>query len=198
MTAEVLCFSRGRLLDYSGWIAGSDRGKFLTRVDADKRFMDRKEAESSERYIQIIACAVIRTKAGLYQVFETPSSNAYDGDGPASLIVGGHIERTREGDEARSLAQLASEALEREVIEELGQHPASEPSMVGFLIDRSSVKNSRHIGMLHECRIEGPVRPVSAVEFRLDSEFAGTYTAEGLKELRGRMDPWSRIFTDSL
>lgn len=197
MSAEVLCVRRSWMSGYLGLIPAGDR-EFLARLDADKRFVDRDEAEASNRYVQIIACAVIIAEDGLYQVFATPPADAYDRRGPVSLIVGGHIDRVGEADDYRSLVQLALRALEREIVEALGRSPSATPELVGFLIDGSSIKNSRHIGMLHECKMGSPVRPVSAKEFRLESEFAGTYTVEGLKGLRERMDPWSRIFTDNL
>ena len=119
MSAEELCVRRSWISGYLGLIPASDR-EFLARLDADKRFVDRDEAEASNRYVQIIACAVIIAEDGLYQVFATPPADAYDRRGPVSLIVGGHIDRVGEADDYRSLVQLALRALEREIVEELG------------------------------------------------------------------------------
>ena len=196
MSAEVLCFRRALLPERSGLVSGNVRELF-ERIDADKRFMDRGRAQSSDSYVQVIACAVVATRAGCYHVFETPPADSYDSDGPLSLIVGGHIDRQGPADETRSLDLLAREALRRELLEELGRESDTPPALVGVLIGRSSLKNSRHIGMLYEFRMEGPLNPVAEEEFRLDSEFAGMYEVEELRRLRGRMDPWSAMFTDS-
>ena len=96
------------------------------------------------------------------------------------------------------MGPLVRETLQREMVEELGRSDAQVIRTVGFVIDRSAFKNSRHVGILHECRLEGPVLPVSAEEFMLNSQFAGTHTVEQRHDMRDRTDPWSRIFTDSL
>ena len=196
--AEVLCFPRRHIGNLSGLVSLDSAYELICGVDTDRTFIERSVAEELDEHVQLIACAVITTGKGLYEVFETPSKQSYDADGPVSLIIGGHIDRRHEFDMTRPMGSLVHETLQREMVEELGRSDAQVIRTVGFVIDRSAFKNSRHVGILHECRLEGPVRPVSAKEFTLNSQFAGTRTVDQLRDMRDRMDPWSRIFTDSL
>lgn len=195
--AKVLCFPRGLLPKRTGLLSQKETRRLLRRVDGQKTFVPRPEAERSDSLVQIIGCAVITDERGLHHALETPPTDAYESEGNLSLIVGGHTERAGPDDLTQSAERLARRAARREIAEELGRRPPGRLTPLGLLIDASSIGNSRHVGLLHTCRIDGPIYPDSS-EFRADSPLSGRYTTEQLSKLLPLMDPWSRIYTLSI
>ena len=70
--------------------------------------------------------------------------------------------------------------------------------MLGALVDTSSTRSSRHVGVLYPWEIEGKIYPEPSGGFIVDSPIAGTYTLAELAKLTSLMDPWSEIATRSL
>ena len=190
----VLCFPRRLLGNKTGLLPASE---FLRRIDAHKTFTERERAESSNELVQLVGCSLITDGAGRYRVLETPDQASYDSNGNMSLIVGGHVEGTEE-DALKPAGVLISEATRREIEEELGRKPPRCLPMLGVLVDASSHRNSRHVGVLHECTLSGRIHPERSGEFVTDSEVAGDYSLARLGRLTHLMDPWSQIATRSL
>ena len=192
--SEVLCFPRDLLPERTGLLSPDQTRRLLGRMDRRKTFVPRPEAERSAELVQIIGCAVVTDERGLHHALETPPTDAYESEGNLSLIVGGHTERAGPDDLRKPAAELAHRTVRREIAEELGRTPPGRLTPLGLLMDASSLGNSRHVGLLHACRIVGPIYP-DRDEFRADSPLSGRYTIEQLRGLLRLMDPWSRIYT---
>lgn len=195
--SETLCFPRDLLPERTGLLPPTATRRLLGRIDGQKTFVPRPEAERSDTLVQIIGCTVETDERDLLHALETPPTDSCKSEGNLSLIVGGHIERARPDDLTHSAAQLAHRTARREIAEELGRIPPERLRLLGLLIDASSIGNSRHVGLLYACRIDGPIYPDSG-EFRADSPLSGRYTTEQMRGLLPLMDPWSRIYTLSI
>ncbi|MCY4654916.1 MAG: hypothetical protein OXC95_17345 [Dehalococcoidia bacterium] len=192
---KVLCFPRPVLGNADGLVSADD---ILRRMDRLKMFVDRHEAEASDNLVQLIGCAVITDEHGRYRAFETPPTSSYDRGGSMSLIVGGHTDMTEESDIALPAAVLAHRATRREIREELGRRPPEKLETLGLIVDASSHRNSRHVGLIHHCSLTGPVHPEISGEFIAESEVAGLYRPADLRDMTHLMDPWSRIAVEHI
>ena len=155
--SETLCFPRDLPPRRTGLLPADQTSRLLGRIDRRKTLVPRPEAETSDSLVQTIGCAVMTVEGGLHHALETPPTDAYESEGNLSLIVGGHTERARPDDDRPPTSRLAHQTARREIAEELGRIPPERLRPLGLLIDASSIGNSRHVGLLYACRIDGPI-----------------------------------------
>lgn len=190
----VLCVSRHCLEDWRQFTPWNSADSLLRAAESGMKWLPRSEAEASDDYVQPIPCALILGERDGYYVFRRIREGRADLRSRLSLVIGGHID-WESG--SRRFPQLVSSTLTREIAEELRTERPSVVRPVGIVVDHRSHESSRHIGVVHEVVVKGPVRPVAAEEFSLRSQDAGRLcSAYELSTLRRRLDPWSSIIFD--
>ena len=198
---EILVFPRSFLNDKGEFIQQDEAKQLIESLSVAVDWMPREEAESSEAWVQPIPCAIFRDASGKYCVFRQIRQRRKDLSQRLSLVVGGHVDRCAE---SSLLPEVLSETVKREVWEEVGIVLDHTPSLVGMVVDASSLMASRHVGFIYQVDVNTDVKSLSSEEFSIRSEYNGRFlnmedhTKFRLKE--GRLafgslqfDPWSSI-----
>lgn len=205
---RVLCLPRAYLDDLVCFTPWETADWLFQVAQSEMRWLPRDEAEASEDFVQPIPCALVlgaheRHYVG-YHVFPRVNEGRSDLRKRLSLIIGGHIDW--DGDKI-DFPELIKATLTRELQEELDAEQISPAKPIGLVVDHTSIESSRHIGLVHEVLMAGPVRPTAPEEFSARSKYAGQLWSveELLSQLTRRtkrlelkrLDPWSSIiFSD--
>lgn len=191
---QVLCLTRRCVEDRRRFTPWQSAGWLFQAAEAGMRWLPRSEAEASDEFVQPIPCALVLGEDDGYYVFRRVKEGRADLSARLSLVVGGHIDWTPD---ARAFPQLVSWTLAREISEELSADEPTSITPIGLVLDHTSLEASRHVGIVHEVVVNGPVSPVATEEFSLRSQYAGRLcSASDLSTLRATLDPWSSIIFD--
>ncbi|MDE2867310.1 MAG: NUDIX domain-containing protein [Chloroflexota bacterium] len=188
--AEVLVFPRkifGAAFSLLPW--GSVQAH-ISEIESSFGWLDRPDAESSEEFVQAIACAIVKDSADNVCVFRRVKDGRADLSGKLTLIVGGHIDNLDRCDDFGDSLLIN---LRREIIEEIGVAADEDIRPIGVIIDGSSVVASRHVAFLHELTAD-EVSPMATEEFARGSKLTGQFVSRiQLCSWINRFDPWSRL-----
>ena len=188
---NVLVLPRESIHGMDGYMPWSHVGDLLESVTGRLTWMPRADAECSREWVQPIPCAIFRDSSGQYCVFRQARKPRSDLSHKVSFIVGGHIDRSGEGE---SVSDILEETVKREVSEEVGVDLDSPLEPVGMVIDSSSITASRHIGFIYDCLVDRDIRSQAVEEFSVGSKYNGEFfSIESLSRFRSKFDPWSFI-----
>lgn len=188
---RVLCISRRCVENRQRFTPWRSAGWLFRAAEAGMRWLPRSEAEASDEFIQPIPCALVLGEDDGYYVFRRVKEGRADLSARLSLVVGGHIDWEAEASE---FPDLVRSTLTREISEELCAEAPTSITPIGLVVDHTSVESSRHVGVVHEVVIEGPIRPLATEEFSVWSSYIGRpYSTSELSAHRGELDPWSAI-----
>jgi len=191
---QILVFHRKDLPRAARFVPAGDLDRLLDAASQTARWMTRSTAERSRSWVQPIPCALIRMDDRYLALRRTRATRS-DLRSRVTVLTGGHVDYSHEGGDIRG---WLLDTLRRELHEELGIRKAFDVVPVGVVIDKSSIKSSRHIAFVFEARIEEPVAAQAAEEFVLDSSFSGVFLNRGhLLNFESRFDPWSKIICDA-
>ena len=165
----------------------------LDAIESSFSWLERPDAECSEGWVQAIPCAFIRDSTGKYCVLRRVHNNRDDLNKKLSLIVGGHIDESKNQGTFQS---VMSRNLRRELNEEIGISSKESPRPVGIIVDNSSIQASRHVAFLHEMTAD-KVSLNAPEEFTTRSKFSGKFMdAADFVNKRDEFDPWSRLLIE--
>ena len=188
---QVLCLARWCVEDRQRFTPWRAADWLFRAAESGMRWLPRSEAEVSDEFIQPIPCALVLGEDDGYYVFRRVKEGRADLSARLSLIVGGHIDWEVEAPE---FPDLVRSTLTREISEELRAEAPTSITPIGLVVDHTSVESSRHVGIVHEVVIEGPIRPLATEEFSVSSLYIGRpYSTSQLSAHRGELDPWSTI-----
>ena len=191
---QVLCLARRCVEDRQRFTPWRAAGWLFQAAEAGMRWLPRSEAEASDEFVQPIPCALVLGEDDGYYVFRRVKEGRADLRARLSLVVGGHIDWEAEAPE---FPDLVRSTLTREISEELYAEAPTSITPIGLVVDHTSLESSRHVGIVHEVVVNGPVSPVATEEFSLRSQYAGRLcSASDLSTLRTTFDPWSSIIFD--
>jgi predicted NUDIX family phosphoesterase len=154
--------------------------------------IDRRKAEHSPRYRQIIPYVVLRFDDELFTYRRGSTGGEERLTGLLSIGVGGHIEAADLGGGSLWASYLS--AMRREVAEEVDIGTDFEDRVVAVINDVSTPVGLVHIGILHEWRLRAPIvlpRESSIIE-------AGFRSMVEVKEAVTKLEVWSQIALDAL
>ncbi|CAI8770872.1 hypothetical protein [Methylocaldum szegediense] len=152
----------------------------------------RSDAETDERFLQIIPYALLRNRSGDIWCYARNGGDARLQD-RFSAGVGGHIDET---DAAESIGTMAERALLRELREELQlQSKIDVPEPAAWIYEELSAVGRVHIGLLYVLcwREDGPPQPVEGQGLK----GIGFVPAERIMDDL-RFELWSRFAADFL
>lgn len=187
---EVLVFPKEIFGPVYSLIPWAELQSHIEEIERCYSWLSRPRAEVSHEMVQAIPCVIIRDSSSRCCVFRRVRENRNDLNKKLSLVIGGHIDDSSNGDSFQDvmLANLA-----REIEEEIGICPEIPPRPIGVIIDGSSIVASRHVAFLHEISAEH-VTPQAPEEFTKKSKFTGEFMSPSqLSGLSGQFDPWSRL-----
>ena len=197
MSAEqlLLTFPRDQVPEVRGFVHWREAGPVMERIARNMTWVTREEAERSDLLIQPIPCTVVRDPGGRYHAFGRIRKTRRDLQDRITLVVGGHVEM--EGAGTRNLELALAMTLRREMEEELDAAPPDRVTRLGLVSDRSGPDGGRHLAVLHEAVITGPVSPRPGGEFRTRGN-PGPLCPMEISKLAARMDPWSRAIAGEI
>ena len=194
---KILVLPRKAFEGLEGFVAWSHAEKLLNFASFDVCWLPRPEAEESEQLVQPIPCAIFRDSDGRYCVFRQARQSRADLSRRLSLIVGGHVDCDSNTD---SLIEIFANTVEREISEELRITEKYQLTLLGVVIDSSSLMASRHVGIVYEAEVDHDFKTVSHEEFVVRSDYNGRFfDLQSLSKLviyqrpRLMLDPWSFI-----
>lgn len=188
---QVLCITRRCVEERQRFTPWRSADWLFQAAESGMCWLSRSEAEASNEFIQPIPCALVLGENDGYYVFRRVKEGRADLSARLSLVVGGHIDWMADAPE---FPQLVRSTLTREISEELCAAAPSSITPIGLVVDHTSVESSRHVGIVHEVMIEGPIRPLATEEFSVSSSYIGRpYSTSELSARRGKLDPWSAI-----
>lgn len=152
----------------------------------------RSEAETDERFLQIIPYALLRSRSRDIWCYARNGGDARLRDG-LSAGVGGHVD---EADAAVSIGTMAERALRRELREELQlRSDIAVPEPAAWIYEGLSAVGRVHIGLLYvlSWSEDEPPRPVEGQGLK----GIGFVPAERIAD-DPRFELWSRLAADFL
>lgn len=157
---------------------------------ANYTFLDRPQAERDASYKQLIPYVTIICQGHILALERTAAQSEARLHGKLSLGVGGHM---NPADEGRDLAETISQAMARELQEELWLQPTATPLLAGLINDDTNSVGSVHLGI--HCIL--PVRSRPRVR-ETDKMKAFWVQPLQLEALRPRLETWSQILLPEL
>jgi len=157
---------------------------------ANYTFLDRPQAEKDACYKQLIPYVTIICRGDVLALERTTAQSEARLHGKLSLGVGGHI---NPADEGRDLAETISQAMARELQEELWLKPAAAPLLAGLINDDTNSVGSVHLGI--HCILQVQYRPRVR---ETDKMKALWVKPSQLEALRPRLETWSQILLPAL
>lgn len=198
MAAEpVMVMNRDHIQSESPFLPWAEAKGILRSGWRNARWFPRQQAEASDEWVQIIPCAVIQDRLGRYAVFHRLAENREDLSNKVSLVIGGHVEP--DGDSHDGPWSLLLSTLRRELQEEVNVRSPSIEEPLGLLVDRRSIKASRHVALAYRVLTHEEIRVNATEEFQVESALSGTFLS--MRTLRQRnldYDPWSLLLLDVL
>ena len=171
-------------------------GEFVSLVNEHKKFVRRSEAEEDPRYVQPIACAVIRWEDKVLLLQRNKKGHALHHK--FLLWAGGHVNVSDDS------GDLLVGALERELSEEIfiaGNYKVSEKPLALVRTDESE-RALRHIGVLYEITLTSA--DLASTLNREFKETRGTSmsgrlaTPMELPEVYEKLNDWSKSMAEFL
>ena len=161
-------------------------------------YLDRNWAEQNDSYKQIVACGIVRHGHKLFCVRRSRRSNRDALRLRWTLMFGGHVDEFDEG-----AVQPIRNCLVRELDEELGITPKTEPKIIGFIVDPETEVGRLHLGIVFDVEIDSDEINLMAKYDRDEFVHSNrTYTVKTMgfaeiSRIRDGFDPWSTIFLSS-
>ncbi len=174
MTSDLVPLLNGRLIRHARPI--------LDVIEAKHFFIDRKIAEVSPQYRQIIPYVLIRNVSDYFILRRTTKQNEARLHHKLSLGIGGHI------NPGHSLVDGMQKELEEEV------HIAStyDLEFLGMVNDDSTDVGRVHLGAAYLLEVE-----TKSVTVKETEKMAGQWISRtALREARPEMESWSQIVYD--
>lgn len=188
---KILVLPREHFHGLDGLVPWPRTSRLVDSAAEHVSWIPRNYAETSERWVQPIPCAIFRDSVGRYCLFRQARKQRSDLSHRISLVIGGHIDS---GCDYDSIHNVFEETVRREVSEEVGVDLDRPLKPVGMVVDATSIMASRHIGFVYEAVIDREVKSLRADEFSVRSKYNGQFlSVESLSELRSKLDPWSYI-----
>lgn len=184
---EVLVVPRKELEKYIGFrttdLIRDDTDAILDIILDEGLFLDRKIAESSPRYKQIIPYVLIRHGEAYYLLQRTEKQTEARLHHKLSIGIGGHI-----NPDAPDLI----EGLQKELEEEVDVEGDYDLTFVGILNDDSTDVGRVHLGAVYVLDTH-----TGSVEVRETDKMTGRWaTRAELAAQREAMETWSQIVLD--
>lgn len=185
MTEQVMVVEREHIADYlveRGLI--TEHTEMLLDTIYDRHFfIDRRTAEVSPQYKQIIPYVLIRRGRSWYLLQRTQKQTEARLHHKLSLGIGGHI-----NPDTPDLI----DGLQKELEEEVGVTGDYELTLIGILNDDTTDVGSVHLGAVFVLDLEQ-----GDVEVRETEKMTGRWVAhEELAALREQMETWTQIVYD--
>lgn len=186
---EILVVSRHLLLP--GAVHGFVREgaqTYRSRVLTYGEFRLRSEMEHDPAMKQIIPYLIVRHGSRIFAFQRLSTGGEARLHGRYSLGVGGHINR----DDVEGEADVVDAGLRRELLEEPVIRGDWRAKLVGVLNDDTTKVGQVHFGLVHVVDVNTPdvlVRESDSLHGRLMS-------VGELRDLRDRMETWSRLLID--
>ena len=194
---KILVLPRESFEGLAGFVASVHAEPLLDLATSDISWIPRPEAEQSEHLVQPIPCAIFRDTAGRYCVFRQARQTRADLSGRISFIVGGHVDHSCN---SNSLSEIFTNTVRREIAEELRITEWYKLTLLGIVIDSSSLMASRHIAIVYEAEVSNSFKTMANDEFVIGSDYNGQFLdIKSLSRLmiyqrpRLMLDPWSFI-----
>lgn len=147
--------------------------------------------EASDVFVQPIPSALIRNSEGRYLVLKRIERDRLDMSGKVTLVIGGHVDKD---DSAESFNETLLLSLKRELDEELALRTQGPFHPVGLVFDNTSLRSSRHFGVIFETVVDRSPTVLATEEFLTHSDLSGRFLSlYELGSLKDKLDPWSRI-----
>ncbi len=165
---------------------------------ADGKYVPREAAEQDGSVMQIICCGVVYHNRRVLCIRRSKKGNRSALRLKWTLMIGGHVDQL----DADSPAPVFS-CLERELREEVGLRPTGESNQIGIISDFENPVGRLHLGIIYQVAVSDDHVKIGPKD---DSgEFANVrrprvlrfMSGEEVFELRGKPDPWSRLFVAS-
>lgn len=131
--------------------------------------MKKAEAEANEQMVQVIPCGVIRHKDQVLLLKRRESDSRHRLNDKFVIWAGGHI---REED-SRGAKSLDENCLERELFEELWFRTQFEYSPICCVLDTSSAKSAKHVGLVFDVKVQSDDVAAHLSEFKEFKEGKG-------------------------
>lgn len=139
MAAEhVMVMKRSSFQSAGDYLSPMMARETLQLAWPEAEWLSRQQAEKSERWVQIIPCAVIQDESGRYAVFRRSKEPRDDLSRKVSLLIGGHVESDFCKDD--SLWTILLRSLLRELKEEVNVHNPSVDGLIGLLVDNNQLQ----------------------------------------------------------
>lgn len=192
MTNEEVLAVKTELLNLSTTEYISDKGEITAfmAASADYSFIERPLAEKDASYKQLIPYVTVICQGQILALERTTAQSEARLHGKLSLGVGGHINPV---DEGRDLAQTISQAMARELGEELWLQPENQPLLAGLINDDTNSVGSVHLGIHYILHVQSRPRVRET-----DKMKALWVQPAQLVALRPRLETWSQILLPAL
>lgn len=188
---DIMVFPRNLIDGMDGFFPWASVVPWMQAISDAFEWIPRDIAECSHTWVQPIPCAILRDPAGRYCVFRQVRQARRDLSRRLSFVVGGHVDRPCS---YGTLAELFSDTVKREVLEEVGLDLDSRIDPIGVVVDGSSLVGSRHVGFVHEIKVLAEVKSRASEEFSFRSKYDGMFLdVSDRTRFRGTLDPWSSL-----
>lgn len=196
---QVLVIARG-ILEEAGLFQGLmfDVDRYLRKifVAGVPRFMPRSQAESDDRYKQIIPYVIITYDGKYLRYVRGKRAGEARLLGQMSIGIGGHI---NPGDDefplfGNGFREAYTRAVEREVAEEVSIGAKHRDRIVALLNDDSNGVGRVHLGIIHYWALDS--FEISKREQMITK--MGFASRDELQEKRDAMETWSQLCVDHL
>ena len=192
MASEQVLAVKAELLNLSAKEYISDKEEIATFLGASSNysFIERSLAEKDSSYKQLIPYVTVICRGYILALERTAAQSEARLHGKLSLGVGGHINPV---DEGRDLAQTISQAMARELGEELWLQHTNPPLLAGLINDDTNSVGSVHLGIHYILAVQS--RP----EVRETDKMKALWVQPlQLEALRPRLETWSQILLPAL
>lgn len=192
MATEQVLAVKAELLNLSAQEYISDKKEIAAFLGASANysFIERPLAEKDASYKQLIPYVTVICRGHILALERTAAQSEARLHGKLSLGVGGHINPV---DEGRDLAQTISQAMARELGEELWLQPANPPLLTGLINDDTNSVGSVHLGIHYILQVQS--RPLVRETDKMKALWVAPHQLEAL---RPRLETWSQILLPKL
>lgn len=192
MASEQVLAVKAELLNLSAKEYISDKEEIATFLGASANysFIERSLAEKDSSYKQLIPYVTVICRGYILALERTAAQSEARLHGKLSLGVGGHINPV---DEGRDLAQTISQAMARELEEELWLQHTNPPLLAGLINDDTNSVGSVHLGIHYILTVQS--RPGVRETDKMKALWVQPLQLEAL---RPRLETWSQILLPAL